>query len=876
VRRTLILTVIVLAVTVIGPVMPTAAEDVVDVRYAEIDVAPADTPTGFADTRPWTWTTSRTMETTPFALLALELPGEVEVQVRTARGDGPFSGWTTVPHQHDEAPDPSTSEAQTSRVGHRTHPIWTGIADRLEVRTTGDPAELRAHLIDPFGLDRSAAQTIRDRMRTAWHDRGMDVAHALADQPPIVSRAQWGADEGMVEHGPSYARSVDRAFVHHTVGSNGYTQAQAAAVVRAVMAFHINGNGWNDIGYNFLIDRFGTIYEGRAGGIDRAVIGAQAGGFNTSSTGVAMMGTFTSGAPPAAAMQSLDRLLAWIADVHHFHPLRASQATSLGSTRFPAGTEVSLSTISGHRDVSSTACPGDAVYPLLPQIRDRARSLAGDLIVDHRSDIEATRVIRGTPDADSITFSAELDPPGDWQVEVVAPDGTQVHRDSGSGAVVTSTMPLTGSDWQLGEYRWSVRAPGRRTATEVVAFEPPRILGLRTSTELATADADGSLVDPVAIAADLWDSASWQVAVTDAAGAVVYEEAGQGEVMAATWTGRVGAPGTYRITVTAEDALPASLPVEVRYDLLDRVADVDDAVSASVMLSQTTFDSRSAERAVIARSDVFADALAGGPLAGPDGPVLLTTPDVLDGRVADELARVLATDATIYVLGGDAAISDDVVRDLISRHGDVVRLSGPTRFATAAAIAGVVVERSGTDRALVARAGPDDAQPWADALAGGAWGAREGVPVLLTDTDRLDPATSDDLDDLGIDRTIVLGGEAAVSRQVAQQLPRPVRLAGDDRTATAVAVAEQLWGPDVDQIVLATAHQPDAWAWALAAAPLSARMGAPLLTTPSDALVVTTAGYLQRNGQITGGVVVGSSRLVSPAASFEASALIRP
>ena len=115
--------------------------------------------------------------------------------------------------------------------------------------------------------------------------------------PAIVSRAAWGANESIRRAPPSYAPSVRFAIVHHTAGTNTYSRDEAAAIVRGIQLYHVRGNGWNDIGYNFLVDRFGTIYEGRYGGVDRNVVGAHALGFNTGSTGIALLGTYGDAKP---------------------------------------------------------------------------------------------------------------------------------------------------------------------------------------------------------------------------------------------------------------------------------------------------------------------------------------------------------------------------------------------------------------------------------------------------------------------------------------------------------------------------------------------------------------------------------------------------
>ncbi|MGI9018058.1 MAG: N-acetylmuramoyl-L-alanine amidase [Euzebya sp.] len=632
------------------------------------------------------------MDTSPFAMVALQLPPDtaagVSLQIRTARGEHAWSQWTVVPYQDDEGPDVMSTEglSASSRVG--TYPIFTDAADRLQVRSsTPDLAGIDAVLIDPFGLDRSWPQRVADQISAEWRGTPKGQATARADMPDIVTRAQWGADESLVREQPSYAPSVERAFVHHTVGPNDYTAAQAPGIVRGVMAYHVTSNGWNDIGYNFLVDRFGTIYEGRAGGMTRAVIGAQAGGFNTFSTGVALMGTFSSATPPPGMVDAVARVIAWKADVHHFHPLRTGQATSAGSSRYPSGQVVTLDNVSGHRDVSTTECPGGTTYGQLGAIRQQVRDYAGDLIVDQASDIRRTRVIRGVPDVSSLTVTAELDPPGPWEVTLTDPTGQVVHRGGGEGSQVTSPVDLTQGLWPLGEYVYNLSAAGRLSAEGTVTFDPPQITNLGQSSLLATADAGGDVIEPVAFHADLWDQASWELSVSDPGGTVVFTQSGVGESLDTGWFHGVTDPGTYLVRVSAEDAEPVQTSLEVRYDLLDRVADTDDPIQAGVLLSGATFVDGTADRAVIARHDVFADALAGGPLAGTEGPLLLTTPDDLDAAVRGELDRVLAADATVYVLGGSSAISDAVVAELTQRYGDVVRLSGANRVGVAAAVA---------------------------------------------------------------------------------------------------------------------------------------------------------------------------------------------
>ena len=189
-----------------------------------------------------------------------------------------------------------------------------------------------------------------------------------ASAPKIVTRRQWGADESLRGGRPDYA-TVKMAFIHHTASGNTYTAAEAPAVVRGIYAYHTRSLGWSDIGYNFLIDRFGTIYEGRYGGMKRGVVGAQVLGFNKGSTGISVIGNFAGDAPPAAALASLRKLLAWKLKIHHLDPRGTARLRCDASAKFARGAKVTFPVVAGHRDANNTECPGNVFYPLLPTVR---------------------------------------------------------------------------------------------------------------------------------------------------------------------------------------------------------------------------------------------------------------------------------------------------------------------------------------------------------------------------------------------------------------------------------------------------------------------------------------------------------------------------
>ena len=279
--------------------------------------------------------------------------GAVEVRVRQ---DGRWSEWQLVEGDPAEGPDVGSREHR----GHTTAgPVWVGRGVRqVEVRVAeGELSGLKLH-------------AIRSEEPPPPALGGTEPAGAQA-QPGIVSRAAWGADEAYRRRNagcgnPEYASGVRLALVHHTVNSNTYSAAESAALIRGIYHFHTHTNGWCDIGYNFLVDRFGTVFEGRFGGIQSAVIGAHAAGFNTGSTGVALLGTFVNDAVPGAAYNSLRGLLAWKLGIHGVDP----RATISFNGR-------NLSTVSGHRDVNATECPGGRLYDLLPQLRNELGNLMG-------------------------------------------------------------------------------------------------------------------------------------------------------------------------------------------------------------------------------------------------------------------------------------------------------------------------------------------------------------------------------------------------------------------------------------------------------------------------------------------------------------------
>jgi hypothetical protein len=288
-----------------------------------------------------------------FNLIGLHWRGSGRVYFRV-RGDRGWSGWHEAEAEAEDLPDRDSDEARRMRAWRIGNPWWTGTAARVQVRTRGRVQRVRAHFV--------------------WSEEAPILERSLqmAGTPKVITRKSWGANERIRRDDPDYAPVLLNAVVHHTAGAAGYSPAQSAAIVRGIQTYHVLGNGWDDIGYNFLVDRFGQVFEGRYGGIDRNVIGAHAQGFNTGSVGIAVLGTYAGSGVSAAARKALARLIAWRLDVAHVHPLARNSTISSGNPRFRKGLPVWLRAVSGHRDTGFTSCPGAGLYGQLGAIARQA------------------------------------------------------------------------------------------------------------------------------------------------------------------------------------------------------------------------------------------------------------------------------------------------------------------------------------------------------------------------------------------------------------------------------------------------------------------------------------------------------------------------
>ncbi|GCD91658.1 FG-GAP-like repeat-containing protein [Nocardioides sp. LS1] len=383
-------------------------------------------------------------------------------QLRTRTGDT-WTDWSLLPYDADHAPDPNSAEGRHSRPG--TEPVIVGDVDQVQIRALSQsgvvPADMKLAVIDPGKPTRTVTE--RGALDTNTMDgstgdpAALVEAEALADgtkvdttsgttssdgaismsaatytpKPVIYSRAQWGADESMRDKSSLHYYEVHAGFVHHTVNANDYTRNEVPGIIRSIYAYHTQSKGWSDIGYNFVVDRFGRIWEARYGGIDRPVVGAHTLGYNDYSFAMSAIGNYDIKQPSEAMVQAYGALFAWKLSLHGVNA--ASTKQWVGSKYFEA--------INGHRDAGQTACPGRYLYARIPDIRKLAaeaqRGWAGRQLESNlASTVHPDLIARRTSDGQAFIL------PTGGMTGFAAP--VTVPVDVAAGDTVTPTGDITG------------------------------------------------------------------------------------------------------------------------------------------------------------------------------------------------------------------------------------------------------------------------------------------------------------------------------------------------------------------------------------------------------------------------------------------------
>ncbi|MFI7413033.1 peptidoglycan recognition protein [Streptomyces sp. NPDC049627] len=449
---------------------------------------------------------------------AVRLDGTVQVRTR-GRESGAWSAWQDLEVNVDplEKPEPGVRGA--------SEPLWVGPSDGVQVQvarkdgTTGAlPKGLEVNLVDPgvvtdaeakagadgaepaaFVAEETPGATTSPPTDTATPTDGTTATPTDAPtstsptpsgsvspspsttpsptattpsappstvpQPPVTSRAGWGADESMSPDPSEYNADVKAVFVHHTDGANDYSCADSASIVRGIYAYHTQVNGWNDIGYNFLVDKCGTVFEGRKGGIDLPVLGAHTYGWNRESAGIAVLGEYTSTSATNAALTSVARVAAWKLGQYGADPAGTVQLTAGATqknyfaTSFTAGSKYTFNRISGHRDGYNTQCPGSSLYAQLPAIRTLAAGPVQGLKVTSIAGAGLSNSTYYTKGAVTVHWTATT-PSSLIKSFQLLVDGKTVATTSGTATSASTTLAL-------GSHTVAVRAVHQsgRTAT---------------------------------------------------------------------------------------------------------------------------------------------------------------------------------------------------------------------------------------------------------------------------------------------------------------------------------------------------------------------------------------------------------------------------
>jgi putative cell wall-binding protein len=595
------------------------------------------------------------------AAISADVP---ELQFRARGVDGTWSPWTHL------EPNPDGPDSGSAIGG--TQAAYVGQSDAVQLATVDSTQEV------PDGVELklvSSDQVTSSEAQTA----GTMAAAERVDAPTVVTREEWGAAPQCAdpEGGPTWFAApggLKGAVVHHTVNSNNYdTPAEAMQAIRNDQEYHQEGRGWCDIGYNFLVDKWGNIYEGADRSIEQPIIGAHAAGTNTGTVGVSMIGTFSDVAPPAAMLSGVSQIAAF--RLAHYGIDPSTSATFTTST----GARKTLPRIFGHRDVGATECPGNLGYPQLGTIRAEADDWAQQYA---DAGLSSTGRLSGTNRyATSAAISRATFAPG-VPVAYVA-SGTDF-PDALSAAAAAGTLDgpvlLTRPN----------RIPAE-TAAELDRLNPARIVvvggtGAVSSNVHGDLRAYSSSVSRLA-GANRWATSAKISARTFRADVdVVFVANGRNfpdALSGAAAAGVLGGP----VLLVKDDEIPSVVADELRRLTPARIVVLGGTTVVSAEVEQqlgefTTDVSRLGGRnrwttsarisadtfqpgvdvVFLANGRNFPDALSGAAAAGSlGGPVLLTGEGTLPAAVAAELERL--DPQRIVVLGGSTAVFDTVQWD---------------------------------------------------------------------------------------------------------------------------------------------------------------------------------------------------------------------
>lgn len=343
------------------------------------------------------------------------------VQIRVKDTEkGTWSEWTDLTVNQDGGPNPNAGDERNG-----TDPYWFGTSDGIELSLSIAPGinitGAKVTLIDPKQISQDG--------NPGAPQPAAEAHGAAGDQPLVYSRAQWGADESKRTWDPKYASTIKAATLHHSADGNNYTRADVPGIMRSIYQYQAVTQKWGDIGYNVVVDKFGRAWEGRYGGLASTVIGAHAGGFNTYTFGVSMLGNYDLVDVPAATKETVAQLIAWKFSLYGVDPTGWTQLTQMNggftTAKFNDGQTVSLPTVFGHRNTGNTVCPGKYGYAILPWLRTRAAQIISQIkIADPQGAMSASVDNAGTIHVDG--WAVDMSTPYAPVTVMFTIDGTAV------------------------------------------------------------------------------------------------------------------------------------------------------------------------------------------------------------------------------------------------------------------------------------------------------------------------------------------------------------------------------------------------------------------------------------------------------------------
>ncbi len=704
------------ALVVDTPVRPAAAATVTIAKPAELIAVTADEP----------------------------FPDGAAIQVRVRESAG-WSEWTELAAEPEHGPDPGSPEARNARTG--TDPLMaqgaTSAQVRIDTPTGSLPAGTELTLVDAPTAPSDASI-------------GSVAAMGTVGKPPIVTRAQWGANESWRNRAPYYTNNIRAGFIHHTASTSSYSKSQAASQLRSIYAYHTKSLNHSDIDYNFVVDRFGRLYEGRAGGMDRPVLGGHTAGFNEHTFAAVVLGNFStftpSGSDMASIKDSLARLFAWKLGLSGVSPNSTVKLTSAGfvrPTKYPKGSVATISATSSHQTVNYTSCPGTAIQAQLASIR----ALGGrysNVAISAPTPADS-RLVSGSKT--SVTFATSTNRALTWTADLLSPcSDTPVRRITGK----TSKAGPISIRWDLRDSAGKAVLPASytlRVSGSAADGTPVQTV----STSVTVTPAPGKAWGPCANASRVVGanlsatSVLWGQIAAPTSRTVVL--AGTGTSATATAAGLSAAPLARSLNAPLLLTSAGSLASEVRADLTARrasqvlVVGGTDVVSAATVKSVVALGASvtrvagstpaATSAAVAARmksgtpavlvspTGSPATAVAGAALAAARGIPLL----VADRTSIPSPTRAALAGRSAVTVASSTSLSDATVRAAV---GSIpwTRTTGADAASASVAAAGAI---PGSPTSVMVL--PENPSSWTRAPIA----AATGMPLLITSSPTLSP-----------------------------------------------------------------------------------------------------------------------------------------